>query len=161
MEMNNWCNAILQCLDEVQFPNSTSRKNVSDKPVQAFALGYVPYRGIAYARGKPFGESKFNLKFDRLYATLNAFMKWLSPEFKYTTIQINKNVKCKPHTDRYNVGSSVLLAVGNFTGGELVIEGEKYKVKNKPILFNGKEPHWTTAFRGKRYSIIFFKHSRI
>ena len=81
------------------------------------------------------------------------------PDFRWTTIQLNKNVECKPHIDTNNVGKSLILGWGNYTGGELVIEGKLHNIKNKFLFFDGNRGHWTQKWIGDRYSIIFFTHT--
>jgi hypothetical protein len=79
--------------------------------------------------------------------------------FKFTTIQINKNVKSPPHIDKNNVGPSYIIAVGDYLNGELVIEGETFDIHNKFLKFDGNNGHWTKDFIGTRYSIIYFTHT--
>ena len=86
-------------------------------------------------------------------------MRKYKPNFEFTTIQLNKNVKCAPHIDKNNVGPSYIIALGNFKGGELVVEGKEINIKNKLYYFNGKKGHRVNPFIGTRYSIVFFKHT--
>jgi hypothetical protein len=81
------------------------------------------------------------------------------PTFRYTTIQVNKNVFCKPHVDKNNVGESYGIAMGDFTGGSLVVEGKEHDIHNRFLKFDGRLGHWITPFRGTRYSLVFFTHT--
>ena len=44
------------------------------------------------------------------------------PDFKYTKMQINKNVNCKMHFDVSNVGNTCIFTLGKFEKGELQVE---------------------------------------
>lgn len=146
-------------LESIKFPACTSRKNVSDKPVDAFVLGEVNYRGQKSVGYKTRGPSRHNKRFKNLYNILQLLIKYCKPDFEYTTIQVNKNVMCNPHVDKNNVGPSYIIALGDFTGGDLVIEGKEYSIKNKFKKFNGTKGHWITPFKGTRYSIVYFTHT--
>tara|TARA_Y100001972_G_scaffold112497_1_gene146289 strand:- start:1948 stop:3168 length:1221 start_codon:yes stop_codon:yes gene_type:complete len=83
--------------------------------------------------------------------------KKLFPDFEFNSVQINKNFKCDPHYDSKNSGISLIMALGDFTGGELSIEGEDHDIRYKPITFNGNlKKHWVKDFQGERYSIVLF-----
>ena len=130
----------LNLLENTKFKTCYSRKNVKDKS-KRFCLGEVNYRGQKLLNYKTRGESKYNKKFPKLYLQLQNMINELMPNFKYTTIQLNKNVVCLPHIDKNNVGISAIIGLGNYTKGELVIEGKEIDIKNKIILFDGKLGH--------------------
>ena len=49
------------------------------------------------------------------------------------------------------------MALGDFVGGELMVEGEAFDIRYKPLEFNGwTQRHWTKPFEGERYSLVFF-----
>jgi hypothetical protein len=63
-----------------------------------------------------------------------------------------------PHKDRGNLGSSLLITLGNHTGGYFVLEGVPQNTLYNPIVFNGDEKeHWAEPFEGTRFSVIYFK----
>ena len=85
------------------------------------------------------------------------------PGFKFDSITVNHNLKCKRHTDSKNAPASFITAVGDYTGGELMIEDPKtkkrikYVTKNKFLVFNGKNyPHWNTAIKGDKYTLVAY-----
>lgn len=81
------------------------------------------------------------------------------PDFKYTNVQINKNVKCDPHRDKKNIGDSVIFTVGDFKGGRLGTEIGSLNIYRNPIMFNGSEiEHWTEDYQGDRYCVIYYTH---
>ena len=90
---------------------------------------------------------------------LKKFIAEKKPDFQYTTIQVNKNVFCNPHVDKNNVGPSYIIALGDFTGGELVVEGTEFNIKNRWKKFDGRRAHWINPFKGTRYSLVFFTHT--
>lgn len=150
---------VLFQLENTKFPTCKTRKNISSEGIKAFVLGDVNYRGQKSLGGLTRGPSRYNKKFDTLYQTLKEFIKAKDPSFEYTTIQVNKNVFSKPHIDKNNVGLSYLVALGDFTGGELVIEGNKFNIHNNFKEFNGRDAHWITPFNGTRYSLVYFTHT--
>ena len=151
--------ATLDELEATRFPTCTSRKNISDKGIEAFVLGDVNYRGQKSVGYKTRGPSRHNKRFKELYKALQRLISECKPNFTYTTIQVNKNVMCNPHVDKNNVGPSYVIAFGDFTGGDLVIEGDSYCIKNKFKKFDGRKGHWITPFKGTRYSIVYFTHT--
>ena len=150
---------VLDELENTKFPRCSSRRNVSDKPIDAFVLGSVNYRGQKSVGGKTKGPSRYNEKFPKLYRLIKALIKEHNSSFPYTTIQVNKNVVSKPHVDKNNVGPSYVIALGDFEGGNLVIKGKEYNIKNKWKKFDGTQGHWITPFEGTRYSLVFFTHT--
>ena len=97
------------------------------------------------------------------------FQELYFEDFKYTSVQLNKNFPCPRHIDSKNVGTSILLCLGDYTGGELVVEdfnadGSDAIIDNKNSLFqfNGAEYyHWVKPFQGTRYSLVFFSNKAI
>ena len=90
-------------------------------------------------------------------------MKQHNPDFRFTSIQINDNHKSSRHKDGKNVGKSYIIALGNYTGGELRLynpDGKGYKdinIKGRFATFNGSElEHETLAFTGTRYSLVYY-----
>jgi hypothetical protein len=150
---------VLDELENIKFPKNKSRVNVSAKPTEAFAMGSVNYRGQKSLGGRTKGPSRFNKKFPELYESITDLIRFYKPNFKYTTIQVNKNIRSKPHVDKNNVGPSYIIALGDFTGGKLVIEGKEFNIKNRWKKFNGTLGHWVEPFKGTRYSLVYFTHT--
>jgi len=111
------------------------------------------------------------------------FLHANKPGFPCTSIQVNKNYASRPHVDRNNLGSSMIIAVGDFHGGQLWTEGGEgeadvtltenikspycyragmtYKgslvdVRDRLVEFDGNRLHCTTPFKGERYSLVYF-----
>lgn len=91
------------------------------------------------------------------------FQSLYFPEFEYSSVQLTKNFEIKRHIDSKNIGESVLVAFGEYKGGETIIEfqGEELEIdaRTKPIRFNGsKYYHYVKPFTGgDRYSLVFYK----
>ena len=82
--------------------------------------------------------------------------------FRYTSFCLNKNYTAKKHSDKGNFGPSVLVALGDFKGGELKYwrdpeNPSTINTRNKFELIDGNVPHAVNPYRGKeRYSIVYF-----
>jgi hypothetical protein len=51
----------------------------------------------------------------------------------------------------------LIVGFGTYSGGELMVEGEKHDIRYRAIEFNGwTERHWTMPFSGERYSLVWF-----
>jgi hypothetical protein len=125
------------------------RKNVSPVPCYSMTFGEVmrPYHGRR--------PSACNTKFPKVFELLQALSKIL--RFEHSSYTINKNLTCLPHRDKNNLGDSLILSLGKFTGGGLVVEGKSYDIYRKPLKFNGALcTHSTEPFVGKRYSIVLY-----
>lgn len=80
-------------------------------------------------------------------------------DFDFDGVQINKNFKCEPHYDVNNYGDSLVIGLGDYSGGELVVDGlGTFDIFETPVIFDGsKHKHWVNDFQGTRYSIVLFK----
>ena len=81
------------------------------------------------------------------------------PAFSYTTIVVNKNVVTNPHVDQYNVGPTLILGIGSFKGGELVVRNQTFDISNhKWLYFWGKDEHYNTPIHrgGHKITITLF-----
>jgi hypothetical protein len=116
---------------------------------------------------RKFGISEFsaNKKFPELFDLLIKFGNEIAPKgFEYQAITLNKDMQAKKHIDGGNAGFSVLTGLGDFTGGELNVyepDGNNpttYDLKDHTLIFNGSLlPHMTEPFKGRRYTIVYYK----
>lgn len=168
--------AIQHEFDTMDWVKTYDRKMVSGLGwcySMAFGLVIQPSQGVKISR--------FNDKFPRLYSLLQQ----LCPCFNFpcTTFTINKNLLCQPHKDKNNQGESIIFSLGNFTGGEFIVqdprddvvdaadnasgvsidsvdgvnEFKQYDIFNRPMMFNGaKSTHLTAPFEGDRYSVVLY-----
>ena len=115
-----------------------------------------------------------------------AFARQHHPTFRFSTLRINNNYAAPLHADSNNQGPSLLVAVGEFTGGRIWISEEggpdllvvdravrkhdweigssrpgrwhQVGVDQAPegLMFDGTTPHAVEPYVGERYSIVFF-----
>ena len=73
-------------------------------------------------------------------------------------ITINKNTQCYPHQDRGNLGTSYIMFLGDYEGGDLCFEnGRIVSERDKWHEIDGSVTHWNTPITsGIKYSIILF-----
>jgi hypothetical protein len=79
----------------------------------------------------------------------------------FTSITLNQGYRAAAHRDKGNIGDSLLVAFGDYSGGELeLLEGEYsgvYDVKCKPLITDfQKTLHSVKPFEGDRYSLVFY-----
>lgn len=143
-----------------QSPVTNAKQKKYEKvgfPIQSQNFGLVKNRNAT--ADKRYIPSKNNTRHPELYQKLKELIEIIDPDFEYTTITLNKNVLCKPHYDANNLSPSIIISLGDFSGGELNVEGKKYDIKMRPLKFNGsKLKHWTEPFQGDRYSFIYYKN---
>jgi len=87
--------------------------------------------------------------------------KRLFPDFEFEMVVINKNFKCPPHKDKNNTQKSLIVGLGNYNGGDLIIENsetgetERHCILYSPLYFNGRDnTHYTDDYTGDRYTVI-------
>ena len=83
---------------------------------------------------------------------------------KWTSMMLNMNYEAKPHKDINNIGESLVVAWGEYTGGELVTVADdgtetEYNIAYRPVYMDAsKITHYVKPITsGTRYSIIFFR----
>lgn len=166
---------ITEYLDNVKkFPSKdptnnkdTSRQNIFSKsmmgkPIEAFVFGKVKQYYVPKDKMVVDSSITKSGKYQELYDMLKELIKIHNPNFKYTSIQINKSVKTDWHFDKGNVGLSYCLALGKFSGGGVVVrlnpnETKKYDNHNKWLYYDGHYlKHKSAGSVGTRYAIIFY-----
>lgn len=135
------------------------RKNQVGFPCYSYTFGYIrPRRAV---KGT-LQLTRITNKYPLIYRLATDLCKSFEPEHQFTTITINKDIVCEPHTDKYNNGDSLIISIGDYTeGGNLYIE-EKDIVKKydtrKPLYFNGaKFKHWNDKANSQRFSFVYFR----
>ena len=91
----------------------------------------------------------------------NKYMDLYDPSFSYTSIQFSRCMLTPKHTDKNNVGNSIILGVGDYTGGALNIHDgddiEPIHLWRTPYMFDaGNTYHSTGEFSGDRITITYF-----
>ena len=157
-------------LDRTRFP-AQARANIVTNPHDlqlGFCLGMINPRGKGKWSGtEPRLARKMAYpKYQRIWKLAQALIKASHPDFEYTSIQFNKNQKCKRHKDKYNKGKSAMIGLGNYEPmtGCLTVwsEDENMTVAHRTlhnwIIFDGSKQYHETQnwFGGDRYTIIYF-----
>jgi hypothetical protein len=140
--------------NNISVPFSRNRnKSGSKTPAGAgctVMLGPHPYR-------KHGVYTHFTTAHPELFAMLQDFArKYVS--FPVDSFMFNQNYQTKPHYDGMNVGESAIISFGDYTGGELIVEGVVLDAYRKLCVMNGsKQLHWNNPITsGCKYSIVFF-----
>lgn len=136
----------------------TNRADVIGSIGRTVTFGY----GMRKFRG--FGEFVANDKYPEVFKALVKYGNTIAPRgWKYSTITLNHGVKAKKHKDTFNVGRSIIVGIGDYTGGRVKVWDKDDKnpieadIHDKPLMFNGaKLFHQTTPFKGERYTIIYY-----
>ena len=119
----------------------------------SFSVGAMP--------GDRCDQPKGNVLFPELMKAAFELERILCPDREpSSTIAVNRNAQFRPHTDS-GAGAgqctSLIVGLGTYSGGELVVEGEQKDIRYQPIEFNGwKQRHWTMPFLGERFSLVWF-----
>ena len=131
----------------------------------------MPCQRYTQLKGTKLHYTKCRENNPQLEAVFKEYIKLYFDDFPYTQVQMNKNFPCPPHIDGTNVGESILIGYGDYTGGEINIEKkEPDRVLRKDIrrplgiTFNGSlYKHWVSPFTcaegSNRYSLVFFNSS--
>ena len=88
------------------------------------------------------------------------------PEFTWSTISVSKTTKYGAHIDTQNLEGSLsaIFCLGEHRGGDLAVYNPSSKewtsldARGQWRMWDGKMPHYTRAFRGERFSIVFYTH---
>lgn len=128
---------------------------VADKAAgESFSLGAMP---VGPGLRQPQANADFRDLLDACLDLEEAIMPERPPS---STVVINRNAQFKPHTDSgagAGQSCSLIVGLGEYTGGGLVVEGKVHHIAYNPVEFDGwKQVHWTLPFKGERYSIVWF-----
>lgn len=132
------------------------------KPIEALVFGKVKQYYVPKEKYVVDSRITKTGKYQELYDMLKQLIKIHNPKFKYTSIQINRAIETDWHYDKGNIGLSYCLALGNFTGGGVVVQTEDekeklYQNKNKWLYYDGHYlRHKSAPSKGVRYAIIFY-----
>eukprot|EP00421_Protoceratium_reticulatum_P005672 CAMPEP_0168365690 /NCGR_PEP_ID=MMETSP0228-20121227/4847_1 /TAXON_ID=133427 /ORGANISM="Protoceratium reticulatum, Strain CCCM 535 (=CCMP 1889)" /LENGTH=448 /DNA_ID=CAMNT_0008378477 /DNA_START=9 /DNA_END=1355 /DNA_ORIENTATION=+ len=99
--------------------------------------------------------------------------------FHFTSVNMNFGYAAQRHRDGNNTGLSMLAGFGDYTGGELrywpddpgskaganlddfqVKDAITVDLKKELLLFDGRRAHEVLAFKGERYSLVWFSCAR-
>ena len=98
-----------------------------------------------------------------LWRTMMRMVKAVDPDYTFSSMQVNKNFRGQPHRDKGDHSYQYALSLGNFTGGELLIETDDpqrltiFETKDRLTKCDGRRPHWVAPYFGTRYSLIMYR----
>lgn len=171
--------AIMECyLNEMEFYSGTERQKLyrhsnATGNVGSMLYGYT-WRGYL-SKTKTRTKSQkylglYQTKCKDLYPLFESVAEEFSslyfPDFEWFNLQLNKCFPIPPHYDSVNVGTSIILGLGDYTGGLLNVEYpdgvKEIDIQGQTYEFDGsKYKHWVDDFTGTRYSIVFFKNKML
>lgn len=77
-----------------------------------------------------------------------------------SSLAVNRRAHFLPHVDwgaGAGQGTSLIVGLGDYTGGALVVEGVPHDIRYAPLEFCGwTQRHWTAPFAGERFTLVFF-----
>lgn len=118
--------------------------------------------GTVSKRCLPTGPSRWNNRRPDVWAELQKIAQSLPVPEGWTSCVVNQDFACLPHYDSGNVGPSLIVSFGCYTGGELVLEdasGCRTSVSTflRPIVGDfSKTRHWTRPLSGVKFSLVYF-----
>jgi hypothetical protein len=95
------------------------------------------------------------------WAAVEKIPHWRLGNTAFTTIYVAKNFRTAYHRDTGNMRGvmSVLMPMGRFTGGELILPRWRIAIAFMPgdlLLFDPQQLHGNLPFEGERLSAIFY-----
>ena len=128
---------------------------VSQKNARQAVFGQIKYRGDLQS-------TRASRRYPHMMTLFKEFIKSHYPQFEFKSVYVNRNTVCKKHLDSKNTGTSLLIGLGSYTGGETILYDKdgvesKFNINSQSLIFDGsKIPHSSDPFEGTRYSLIFF-----
>ena len=143
---------LFEKLEAITFPVICENNRRGFAKHRALTLGIVRNRMYRHC-----GMSKNSEKFPELTDYIFKFFDKLF-YFDYTSIQVNKNVVAPKHVDSKNTGTSLIISIGDYQGGNLFVEGKQYDTRYTGHVFNGSTmEHWNSPITGgTKYSFVLF-----
>ena len=167
------CELLLSEIKKMKLHKATNRKSLTEekKPPISDVYGittwarYSNHKTRQKSQYKGWYNTKLKTNYPDFQEVLEEFSCYHLPEdFKWTSAVINKNFKCLRHKDASNIGLSHIVGLGEYTGGETIVENKNgtttfHNIKHKPIGFNGSELyHYVSAWEGERWTVVFYNN---
>ena len=78
-------------------------------------------------------------------------------DFMFSTLQILFCADVARHRDSNAEDSeSIIVSLGDFTGGDLNVAGNAISTRHAPLRFKGNVDHWVEPFEGTRWSLALY-----
>ena len=166
---------MLSILSNIEIKSGTNRKKMCSQGGSALFgnswRGFLKYDkdGVKILRPKdPNKKGRFLTKLKveepELQIVFEEYRNRWFPSFEFNSVMINHNFPIGKHKDNANVGLSVLVTFGDFTGGMTRVwdDDETFEDLNSlatPVCFDGsKYFHECLPFEGNRYALVFFNN---
>ena len=112
--------ALIDYLQTAPIPRN-ERPNVNELPIRSITVGLVNQRQNGYGISTATTFDKLRLLRSLVNLVNDPAIAGNAPDC-YTSICLNVDFASNLHTDSYNYGGSFIVALGDFTGGELFVE---------------------------------------
>ena len=76
---------------------------------------------------------------------------------EHFAITLNRSVQCHPHKDKNNIGTTAILFIGDFEGGDLVLaDGRQFSRRREWFRYDGAQTeHWNTPITsGEKIAVV-------
>ena len=156
---------IYEELEEITIPTTYQKKGGQGHQIRTGTTSQINARQTSFGTIKFQGKSKKSkstIKYPHILPLFKKFIKSHYPDFTFKTVYVNRNTVCKEHVDSRNIGESLLVGLGKYTGGKTVLYTDddkelSFHIKSNSLIFNGSLiPHKSEPFKGTRYSLVFF-----
>ena len=116
---------------------------------------------LVLKRGQKYSD--FN-GYEKLQQALEELLAWADPEYPCNNFALTRNFQSSPHIDRNDQTYQFAISLGDFEGGQLVVECDDYKsinvidTRNRIAAVDGRYVHWVRGFSPdkERFSIICY-----
>ena len=150
---------LIGMLNKIRIPmrsvtSNNSRRGFGSHRCMTFGVVRARYRGRT-------GLSSPSSLYPEIFEEITRIGNLLSPDFPFTSIHLNKNVVCPIHTDSTNVGTSMVVSFGDYTGCELVVGDTEVETRHRGVIFDGTTiPHYNRdTLTGTKYSLVYYTHA--
>ena len=171
-----------EVLDKIDGKSGTRRKkmyqrgNMTNEPKGSYSItfGYTSMSYLSKTKSRMPSDisglyyTKLRGEHPELKGILQQLVDLHSPtQITVDQVQINRNWRSPPHRDSGNVGESSIIGMGDYVGGQTIVEYSpdhihEYDIKNKFVRFDGSRyTHYTMPFSGDRYSLVFYNHKKL
>lgn len=141
-------------LEEISIPQSRAENRKGFGRARSLVFGLRKARVT-----REIGLSAASRRYPEIWQEIQKIGAHLN--FDYTSVYLNKNVVCQWHIDKGNIGETVIVSFGDYTGCMLNVQGFGETETNcRPVKFDGKKLlHCTTPLEsGTKYSLVYYTH---
>jgi len=126
--------------------------------------GYGTCLGATYSKGRAL-IGRLTGDYEQVVRQINQAISQAlgSRVFYWGSLQINYNTVSHQHTDKNNVGYSVMFLTGDFRFGAFRMSdgGEVLSDRGVLLALDGTKMHESDRFEGSRYSVVAFMHKAV